>query len=107
MSSTIRSSTPREGGRAIGGALVDAVEKEVEHLRPRRRIHDAHLHSALREKQRERDLGAAAIAIGVDVRQQSDGAPRRELGRVALDRRGAVRGNGEKIGESRGHVVSK
>jgi len=62
---------------------------------------------ASHKEQRERDLGAAAVAIGIDVRQERDGASRCEFGRVALDRRGAMRGDGKQVGKRRGHVRRK
>ena len=82
------------------------AQQEVEHLRPRRRIHDARGESVRHEQPSQRALRAAAIAIGVEVRAERHSATGHELRREVFDRRATRGGNGEQIdGHGREEVV--
>ena len=80
---------------AFAGVVSHVIaEQEVEQLRPRRGVHDAHIEPALREHARQRRLGAAAVAVGVHVRRQRHAPPGRQLARELADRDAARRGLG-------------
>src|SRR5688572_31556739 len=61
-------------------------QQESEGLGPRCGIDDSGFHSAALEQPRQRCLGAAAVAVSVDVSADCDRAPRAELPREALYR---------------------
>jgi len=62
--------TIERGRSARAGFLDPAFQQELEHHRPRCRIHDARIDAALGEQVRQRSLGSAAVAVRVDVRAQ-------------------------------------
>jgi hypothetical protein len=97
---------PPERRRSLGRPIADIVaEQEAEHRRPRRRIHDADRHPALREKTREGSLRSAAVAIGVHVRRQRNRAPGWELGGDPMDGIAPMRGYREQVVRRRGHAA--
>ena len=84
--------------RALRGAIPHVVaEQRREHLRPRRGIDDVRRDSHLPEQAGERGFGAAAVAIGVDMRRERDGLTAYEQRRQPLDIGAALRRNGDGI----------
>ena len=97
MSRTMRRSAPSNAFAPSASPFLHAVEEEVEHCRPRRWVHDARMEPALLEQAGYRRLGAAAVAIGVDVSGEHNRAARHELRGEALYRLATVRGYCEQI----------
>ena len=73
-------------GASTRRGIVDVVaEEEVEHVGPRRRIHDPRHEPLRRQQAREARLRPAPVAVGIEVRADRDPPAAHELRRERLD----------------------